>query len=164
MNELRSRTTYSEEPKECEKVIREDSQAGTALRTLGHTISSCKGAMRTRAERGGKKTLSSAECGVEAVGPTTRPAPPAFSPPPLAGRLLPRLLGAAAGALYDKLRSHGIPATAAVALDAGDPILFLVERERFLRLHVEGFLAARARWAESDRPSLRAALVSDEEI
>lgn len=61
------------------------------------------------------------------------------------------------------LASHGIPEAAAQALHDGDVIGFLSLRADHLQRHCEKFFAQHARWEESDRPSLAALLVEDED-
>lgn len=60
------------------------------------------------------------------------------------------------------LASHGITGIAAQALRDGDADEFLGRRADFLRGHCALFFDRRARWEESDRPSLKA-LLADEE-
>ncbi|HEY0834113.1 MAG TPA: DUF262 domain-containing protein [Azospirillum sp.] len=61
------------------------------------------------------------------------------------------------------LTSHGIPEAAAQALHEGDVNGFLRLRANFLRHHCEHFFARHARWDESDRPSIAALVVEDED-
>lgn len=62
------------------------------------------------------------------------------------------------------LASHGIPEAAAQALYTGDIDGFLRLRAHFLRHHCERFFARHARWDESDRPSIAALVVEDEDV
>ena len=61
------------------------------------------------------------------------------------------------------LLSHGIQQEGYEALRRGQYGEFLTSREHFLRGHIERFLAAKARWGESDRGSLQSLIVTEEE-
>lgn len=61
------------------------------------------------------------------------------------------------------LASHGILEDAAQALRDGDANGFLKLRASFLQHHCEDFFARRARWEESDRPSITALVAEDED-
>lgn len=61
------------------------------------------------------------------------------------------------------LASHGISFEAHSALLAGDFCGFLRQRADDLQRHFEQVFARRARWQESDRPSISALVVPDEE-
>jgi hypothetical protein len=85
-----------------------------------------------------------------------------FHPPLKQGAIIKALL-AAPPLGPEVLRSHGISQEALEALHRKDLGEFLEERRRFLKVHLEEFQAARARWGESDRGSLQSLIVADEE-
>jgi Protein of unknown function DUF262 len=59
------------------------------------------------------------------------------------------------------LHSHGIDAESQAALVRDDSSAFLAQRQRFLRQHFESFFTRRARWDDSDRPSIASLLADD---
>jgi hypothetical protein len=61
------------------------------------------------------------------------------------------------------LESHGISRTAWETLREGDAKTFLALRGERLAAHTAKFLEARAAWEQSDRPALKALVVSDED-
>ena len=63
----------------------------------------------------------------------------------------------------DILASHGISFDARLALHAGDFGGFLQQRADDLQRHFEQVFARHARWQDSDRPSISALVVPDEE-
>ncbi|GAB6041828.1 hypothetical protein JCM17961_25030 [Endothiovibrio diazotrophicus] len=78
---------------------------------------------------------------------------------PALRRLREQLIAVTDPAIF---RSHGITKEAVSSLRAGDTLGFLRQRAEHLAAHFEKFFAERARWEESDRPSL-ASLIVDEE-
>ena len=63
----------------------------------------------------------------------------------------------------DILTSHGISSDARLALRSGDFGGFLRQRADYLQRHFEQVFARQARWQDSDRPSISALVVPDEE-
>lgn len=61
------------------------------------------------------------------------------------------------------LLSHGIDGRAIAAWRASDRVAFLTYRAAWLDQHFAQFFARRARWDESDRPSMAALVLGDEE-
>jgi Protein of unknown function DUF262 len=61
------------------------------------------------------------------------------------------------------LESHGISARSLAALKAGNGGGFLVERWRWLRGLALAFVEGKARWDDSDRPSIDSLIVPDDE-
>lgn len=77
---------------------------------------------------------------------------------------LPKLRLMLADAPAHVLLSHGIDAQAITAWRVSDRAAFLAHRTAWLDRHFKRFFARRARWEESDRPSMAALLLHDEEI
>lgn len=79
--------------------------------------------------------------------------------PALPGGLRKPLVAQSSAAV---LASHGITPEAHAQLASGDVAAFLRLREDVLRPHIEQFLERRARWNDSDRPSITQLVVEDD--
>jgi hypothetical protein len=77
------------------------------------------------------------------------------------GQLVALLKGPSASP--EVLRSHAITPEASVALQRGDVLEFCQSRATSMNQHIQVFTASRARWEESDRPSLQALIVPEED-
>jgi hypothetical protein len=67
------------------------------------------------------------------------------------------------GTSTEILRSHAITSEASAALQQGDILGFFQARMIFMNQHMKAFLESRARWEESDRPSLQSLIVPEED-
>lgn len=76
---------------------------------------------------------------------------------------IPKLRTLLADAPAPVLLSHGIDDQAVAAWRASDRVAFLAHRTAWLDHHFRQFFARRARWDESDRPSMAALVLEDEE-